>query len=251
MSVENGEWIMHGLDFDDPGCIRTVDDLEDYIEEVGFVPLFGNGIRGFSVEEHTDPRFWWTDDEKRDPWKWREIIARRGKIAYGKFFDKKAGFISLRWLPYFANYRRDGYDFDARWEDGLINRREKTIMDLLTDTDEDGDMIWPDKRILSTELKKMAGFGKTGAKNYPGTITNLQMQTYLVIRDFVRRTNKRGEEYGMPVSILQPPETIWGYETVTSAYNESPSDSRQKIIDHIQKICVDPDEFDIIKLVGK
>ena len=44
---------------------------------------------------------------------WREIIARSGKVAYGKFFDKKAGFISVEWLPVFANYRRDGDDFDA------------------------------------------------------------------------------------------------------------------------------------------
>ena len=28
------------------------------------------------------------------------------------------GFISKKWLPVFANYRRDGYDFDALYEDG-------------------------------------------------------------------------------------------------------------------------------------
>ena len=39
-----------------------------------------------------------------------EIIAAGGRIAYGKFFDRKAGFISREWLPVFANYRRDGYD---------------------------------------------------------------------------------------------------------------------------------------------
>ena len=53
----------------------------------------------------------------------------------GKFFAGKAGFISLRWLPFFANYRREGYDFDSRWEDGKASRREKNIMDLLTDRD--------------------------------------------------------------------------------------------------------------------
>ncbi len=42
---------------------------------------------------------------------WRAVIARRHDIVYGKFFDKKAGFISKKWLPVFANYRRDGYDY--------------------------------------------------------------------------------------------------------------------------------------------
>ena len=71
-------------------------------------------------------------------------------------------------------------------------------------------MVFPDRQILSTELKKKAGFGRSGEKNYLGIITGLQMQTYLVITDFHRRRNKRGEEYGMPVSVMLPPEAIWG-----------------------------------------
>ena len=50
---------------------------------------------------------------------------RYGKVAYGKFFDKKAGFISLEWLPYFANYRRSGYDFDATAKKFNIDPTEK------------------------------------------------------------------------------------------------------------------------------
>ncbi len=123
-------------------------------------------------------------------------------MAYGKFFDKKAGFISIDWPPYFVNSRRSGYDFDSRWEDGHATRREKKIMDFFIGQDEDGNNVFKDIRILSTDLKKQAGFGKGGEKNYPGVITQLQMETYLVISDFHRRENKRGEEYGMPVSIL-------------------------------------------------
>ena len=75
------------------------------------------------MEERTVPAYWWSDDAKRDPWKWREMIAGSGRIAYGKFFNKKAGFISQKWLPYFVNLRRDGYDFDARWDDELASNR--------------------------------------------------------------------------------------------------------------------------------
>ena len=251
MSVENGEWVMKGVDWNHPECIHTIGELEKYIEDIGFLPLFANGVEGFSVEEWTDPRFWWTDDESRDPWRWREIIAGKGKIAYGKFFDNKAGFISLKWLPYFVNSRRMGYDFDSRWEDGLASRREKKIMDFYLGEDEDGDIVYKDERILSTELKKMAGFGKGGEKNYPGIMTGLQMQTYLVIRDFKRRKNKAGVEYGMPVSIPLPPESIWGEKKVTSAYKEDPEKSRQRLIKHVKELYEEADEAEIIKLIGK
>ena len=65
----------------------------------------------------------------------------------------------LEWLPYFANCRRNGYDFDARYQDGLASRREKKIMDFFLGEDEDGDAVYKDERILSTDLKKAAGFG--------------------------------------------------------------------------------------------
>ncbi len=208
-------------------------------------------IRAFSVEEHVSSLFWWTGDPDQDPWVWRELIAADHQVAYGKFFDKKAGFISLRWLPYFANARRNGYDFDARWEDGLASRREKIIMDQLTDKDSDGDMTFPDRQILSTNLKKQAGFGKNGEKNYPGIITGLQMQTYLVISDFHRRVNKKWAAYGMPVSVLQPPEAIWGYEAVTSAYHEDPAKSWQRIYDHMEKLYPGHKDKDVVKMIGK
>ncbi|MBR2854731.1 MAG: hypothetical protein IKE81_10435, partial [Clostridia bacterium] len=93
------------------------------IHEVGFLPLFATEIPGFSVEEHTYAFDWWSDDPDRDPWAWRMEIASRDDIAYGKFFDRKAGFISMPWFPIFANYRRDGYDYEGMYEDGKMNGR--------------------------------------------------------------------------------------------------------------------------------
>ena len=110
MAIENGEWIMRGLDWDDPSRIQTWEELIDYIDEVGFLPLFKNEIDGFSAEENTSDLYWWSGDSDQDPWEWRKLIARSGQVAYGKFFGKKAGFISKEWFPHFANYRRDSYD---------------------------------------------------------------------------------------------------------------------------------------------
>ena len=252
MTVENGEWVMHGLAWNDPSRIRTKQEMADFVKKVGFLPLFGNGVTGFSAEEHTSVRGWWSGNPENDPWEWREIIAAEREIAYGKFFDNKAGFISLEWFPYFVNYRRSGYDFDSRWEDGLANRREKKIMDFYLGEDKNGDTIFREERILSTELKKKAGFGgKNGEKNYPGIMTGLQMQTYLVISDFTRRRNKQGDEYGMTVSIPLTPEAMWGYDRVTAAYSEPPAKSWDRITEHVKSLYPDAPEREIEKLIGK
>ena len=186
--MENGEWIMRGPAWEDPACIHSWQELVDWIDEVGFLPLFRNGIDGFSAEERTCPQDWWSGDADRDPWEWRQLIARSGRVAYGKFFGKKAGFISKAWFPDFANWRRDGYDFDSRWDDGLAITRQKKIMDQFTEAG----------ALLSYELKERAGFGKGGEKNFEGTVTDLQMSSYLIIRDFRQKLNKKGQPYDWP-----------------------------------------------------
>ena len=251
MANEGGGWIMRGMSWDDPYRIRTWKELVNWINEIGFLPLFANEVAGFSAEEHISPDFWWTGDREQDPWEWREIIAASHEVAYGKFFDKKAGFISLAWLPCFANCRRNGYDFDARWEDGRASAREKKIMDRFLGEDADGGSVFRDEQILSTDLKRLAGFGRDGEKNFPGIITQLQMETYLVISGFRRRENRRGKAYGMPVSILLPPESIWGYDMVTAAYDQEPKASWKRLLDRVQKLYPHADREAVIRLIGR
>ncbi|MCC8101840.1 MAG: hypothetical protein LIP11_06125, partial [Clostridiales bacterium] len=81
--------------------------------------------------------------------------------------------------------------------------------------------------------KRRAGFGKGGEKNFNGILTDLQMQTYLVIKDFRRKVNKRGGEYGMPVCVYSKPEDLWGYDMVTANYKEEPSESWKRIYEHL------------------
>lgn len=89
MEKDSGKWIMYGVDWDDPECIHTVDEAIEYINEIGFLPLFRNDIPGFSLEERTVPEYWWCEDVDRDPWMWRAVIARRHDIVYGKFLIKR------------------------------------------------------------------------------------------------------------------------------------------------------------------
>ena len=164
-ATEKHSFEVYGVAPDDPECIHTVDEAIEYINEIGFMPLFKNEIPGFSLEEHTVAEHWWSENPDIDPWEWRVIISRRGEVAYGKFFDGKAGFISREWLPYFVNYRRDGYDFDALWDDGKASRRQKKIMDLFAEENEDAELysseIKQDKKNpgVQIELRKSEAVG--------------------------------------------------------------------------------------------
>ena len=225
MDVENGAWIMHGLAWDDPCRIHTWRELIQWVDEAGFLPLFQNEIEGFSVEERTAARSWWSGDPDRDPWEWRELMARSGQVAYGKFFGKKAGFVSRAWFPHFANWRRDGYDFDSRWDDARASARQKRIMDQFA----------VHESLCSFELKRLAGFGKEGEKNFEGTVADLQMGGYLLIRDFRRRLNKKGQPYGWPIAVYTTQERLWGCGHISSAYSAEPARSRDLVWEQIQK----------------
>ena len=223
MQEVNGKWTIFGTTADDPKCIHNVDELVERIDKVGFMPLFSNDIPGFSVEEYTISEDWWCNDPKRDPWLWREIVAERQAAVYGKFFQKKMGFVSKEWFPAFANARRCGYDFDARWDDEKAGYRHKKIMDAF-----DGG-----EAIISYELKERAGFN-SGEKNFEGTLADLQMQTYLCAKQYRRKINKKGEEYGWSIAVYSKPEDIFGYDYVRGCYAEEPDESYRRIYG---KIC--------------
>ena len=243
MANESGTWVMYGVREDDPECIHTVEEAIAYIKEIGFLPLFKNDIPGFSLEERTVPEYWWSGNPESDPWEWREIIARSGQVAYGKFFDKKAGFISKEWFPYFANYRRDGYDFDALWDDEKASMRQKKIMDLFTEENANAELY-------SFEVKQNAGFGKNGEKNFEGTVTDLEMKMYLCMKDFRQRKNKKGESYGWTIAVYSTPEHLWGYEHITSAYREDSKESWKRIVNHMNEVYPVATEAQIHRVLG-
>ena len=84
--------------------LRSAADLERLALRLGFLPFFRCGVAGFSVEEHTPREYWFTDEE--GAWEWKGPVIREGHCAYGKFFNRKAGFVSRAWLADWANYRR-------------------------------------------------------------------------------------------------------------------------------------------------
>ena len=240
METINGEWYMKGCSRTDPGCLRSPEDLLDMILEIGFLPLFSNDIPGFSVEEHTPAGDWWTDDPARDPWAWRQLLAPNEHVAYGKFFGKKAGFVSREWFPAFANYRRDGYDYEGLYEDGKMSSRCKRIMDVL-EPNENAEGL----ALLSCDLRRRAAL----EKGFEGAVTDLQMKSFLILGDFRQKQNRHGEPYGWHVAEIKTPETKWGYDAINSL-REKPEDSRKRIFDQIRKHYPGADDRDLEKIAG-
>ena len=241
MGNESGEWIMYGLPDDDPECVHNFDELTALIDRVGFLPLFRSGIPGFSVEEYANPRYWWTGDPVRDPWEWRKEAARDRRMAYGKFFGGKAGIISLDWLPVFMSYRRRGNDFESLWYAGQVQFRQKKIMDCLTGVPE----------MPGCQIRREAGFGKGGEKNFDGTITALQHLLFVVISDFRPKKNKYGLDYGWDVSVYARPEEIWGPDPVDQSYRLSPDRSYTELYAFMKDQYPTADDTQIDTLIGK
>jgi len=103
--------------------------------------------------------------------------------------------------------------------------------------------------IYSNELKQKAGFGKGGEKGFDGTITDLQMMTYLTVRDFRQRKNKIGEAYGWPIAIYTKPENIYGRDHVASLYSMNPAESGKAIAEHIMEVYPIATEKQIRKIL--
>ena len=112
------------------------------------------------------------------------------------------------------------------------------------------DLFEMERELYSFEVKKMAGFGRGGEKNFDGVITELQMQAYIVIRDVRRRRRKKdGVEYGWPIAVYTTPENLWDYETVSAAYREDPEASGKKIVERIREEFPWAEEGQIRKVI--
>lgn len=229
---------MNGCSPDSPDCLHTIDDLIGLVKRIGFLPLFSTSIPGFSVEEHTPAAVWWRDDPETDPWIWRQIAAAHPDIAYGKFFNRNAGFVSKEWFPVLANYRRNGYDFDALYDDELAPVRAKKIMDVFE----------PDDCSVGQELISTAIWEKTVKDEK--TLTDLQMQTYLIMSDFRQRKNKKGQLYGWHLSVYETPETKWGRDHVASGYKTDPMASWDMIAVQIKRFYPGAEGKEITKILG-
>ena len=207
--------------------IRTMEDMAHMVEQYGFLPFFPCNIPGFSIEENTAREIYFKKDVD-GPWEWKGPVIRLTGAAYGKFFPGKAGFVSKKLFPHFANWRRDGYDIDARFNDGLARTRDLKLVQTL-------ERIGPS---LSKTLKTEAGYsskkGEGGLKGFDSAITRMQEQCYIITSDFVYMRDRNGKEYGWGVAEYSTPEQRYGNAFTDAVYSCSPEESFEIIVGRLK-----------------
>ena len=198
--------------------IHSAGELADRIQSCGILPLFANGIDGWSVEEATPASYWFSED-RDGPWEWKGPAIVKTHCAYGKFFNGKTGFISRQWYPDFANWRRKGYDFDAAMDDGLVTLSESYVYETLQRSG----------YILSRDLKNLCRTREFSRSSYDAIIARLERKGYVITINFEYDMGSDGRPYGWGNARLATPEQYFGSRFREHVYDRTPEDSRRRL----------------------
>ena len=216
--------------------VNSAAELIDLVHELGFLPLLYSGISGFSADEMVADECGYVvfPDGGWDwpMWKWKGSVITDGACAYGKFFEKKAGFIALEWWPHFMNWRRS---MSGPVEEGSV---EESILATLQFHGS----------LITRELRAACGF--TGAKmrsRFDAYITRLQMQCRIVTEDFVYPRDRHNHEYGWGWSLLTTPERLYGREACSCPC--TPDESLMKMLNHLQTILPNATHAQLLKFL--
>ena len=226
--------------------LNSPSDIEELCLERGFLPFFRCGIPGYSIEEMIVPEYWFTDEE--GAWEWKGPIIREGHCAYGKFFNRKAGFISRAWLADWANYRRS--------RPLAPNEDTAALDDMVLQT------ILVEGSATIKELRRMLGFARGRGKRavresltadpeeakipLDPILTRLQMEMRLVIADFEYNVDRHGNPYGWGVARYTTPEALYGPLTT----DRTPTESYERLCEHFRRLFPDAAEIRLRKLIG-
>lgn len=221
--------------------VRSKQDLIDAVGEYGIVPYFSTSIPGFSLEEHCPPAILFNDTEE-NTWEWKGPVIQDTGCAYGKFFEKKAAYVRKDLFLDLANYRRDGYDFDARYDDGLARFQDKQLFDLIDES----------APVLSRVLRQSGGYAYSGRwqktegkKGFDASITRLQEQCYVIISNFVYTLDKNGNRRGWGVAEYSTPEKFMGTDFSDRVYQRSPEESRERLMEYLRGLFPGASEKDM------
>lgn len=217
--------------------IHSCAELMDFIGEVGFLPLLDLGIRGWSAESVCDEECSYVElpDGGWDwpLWDWKGEIIRGTGCAYGKFFDRKAAFISKEWWPDFCNWRRSRSP-EMTEEDSI----EAMIVATLH---EGGSMT-------TRDLRRACGF--TGSKmrgRFDSYVARLQMAGFVVTQDFVYPHDSHGRRYGWGWSLLSTPEDLFGKDACHP--RRTPEESLSRLLGQLSHILPDVGETTLRQLL--
>ena len=219
--------------------VRSQKDLIGLVKKYGFLPFFSGPIPGFNVYEAVPDAIWETN-KGLGPWMWRDEIAREGSCIYGKFLGGKTAYVSREWFAHLANYRRDGYDFDARYDDGLARFEDKQVYDLILNNGP----------ISAPALRAAVGVERGKSTRFEASMTRLQMMTYVVPCDFIFPRDAHGEKkFSYGVTVYDVAERALGTDAVSGEYDTAPEESFELIMEHLRSLLPEADEKCIQKLI--
>ncbi|MCH5226334.1 MAG: hypothetical protein J1F16_00745 [Muribaculaceae bacterium] len=206
------------------------------VDQIKILPFFPNNIKNLSISELCAPGMLFGGNYDEGCWEWKGPVIRQKTAAYGKFFRRKAGFVSLELLADFLNYRRYSYPIKAGSTDEML-------LEIIKENDS----------LTSTELKKLV-FGNrkrtrwdelpesnlmipanSKSKSLESPLQRLQMGGWILISDFEYKKTRSGERYGWGVARYSTPEVHFG-DSLLMPSDRNPLESLQNIIDKMKKI---------------
>lgn len=221
-------------------------ELEQAVLQLGFLPFFSCGIDGFSIQERIDPEYWFSDDTE-GAWEWKGPLIREGHCAYGKFFAKRAGYVSLEWFPHLMNVRRTCHyakDEDTAALDDVVlqaieSERSTTVRELRQ-------LLGLSGRRGSRRASDPVDLLPSGSRlSLEPILTRLMMETRVVIADFEYNVDRHGRTYGWGVARYTTPEQLYGPLRADC----SPEESYDRIYRHLRTLFPEAPERRIQALI--
>lgn len=228
--------------------IASRQQLEETALSYGMLPFFSNRIKGFSVEEMAAPGMLFGDNsDDWGCWGWKGPVIRRQTTAYGKFFRRKAGFVSLELYPDFINYRRAQYPVEAESPEARILEIVKSCE--ASTSAEMRNIIFgaAERKRAPRNLADAVEVCKPRRSILEPALQHLQMGGRLLIADFEYKYTARGDRYGWGVALYTTPE-IWFGEGIAEV-PRTPEESFIKLCDHLASKLPDADRNEIVKLL--
>jgi hypothetical protein len=215
--------------------VKTADALVRMVDDLGFCFAF-TGEAAYPVPaafDHLDTR---SDSRKWEwMWGWKDELAEKKRLYYGKLLIKKPTFVSMKMLPtFYATFGRAG-DPDDHLEDvraGRLSDIARRVIDFLAVNGE-------------TQTKRMrSALGITsqeGKSDYAKAIEELQRLMYVAR---VRAVGEGREDYNYTYDLFvhRYPETVRAAERATSA------DAMSTLLAHLLELAGGVTESKVTKL---
>ena len=216
-------------------AVKTADALVRMVDDLGFCFAF-TGESAYPIPaafDHLDTR---SDGRKWEwMWGWKDELAEKKRLYYGKLLVKKPTFVSMEMLPtFYATFGRAG-DADDHLEDvraGRLSEIARRVIEFLAVNGE-------------TQTKRMrSALGITsqeGKSDYAKAIEELQRLMYVAR---VRAVGEGREDYNYTYDLF-----VHRYpETVRAAERASSADAMTALLAHLLHLAGGVSEAKVTKL---